>query len=185
MERPHAKRDGADKTRRAPSAHAEALRLLARRPRSRRELCIELERKGHKSAAIDEAVTRVEASGYLNDEKLAQHFITARADRLLHGPQRLLADLERRGVSRALAERALRKAVESGDVAPLALLRRAIRRRLAGREQLDSAGYARMYNALLRAGYGGTDVRRELEPYRSAVDPFSSRLDNGMHDDFV
>jgi len=183
VERPEPERERATSGR--LSAHADALRLLARRPRARLELRRELERRDHGREAIDEALQRVEDAGYLDDAALALHYITARADRLGHGPGRLIGDLQRRGVSLEQAEQAWRIAVEQGDVSPLELLRRAIRRRLKEDASLDSKRYARVYNALLRAGYDGPDVRRELDPYRTAVGPFNSLPDDGANDDFA
>jgi regulatory protein len=183
VERPRPKRDPDRTTPARRSAHADALSLLARRPRTSQELDQELERRGHGREAIDEARRRVESDGYLDDAALALHFIGARANRLGHGPARLIGDLLRRGVSPEVAERAWQIAVEQGEVDPADLLRRAVVRRLKGRAKLDSRAVARVYNALLRAGYDGLEVQRELEGYRAAVDPFTSNLDDGTTDD--
>jgi len=159
------------------------LHLLRRRPRTRAELARELKRLGHEPAEIDESLSALETSGYVNDAELARHYISTRATRLGHGRERLIAELERRGVSRVLAEQAWNKALESGEVAPLEQLRGAIQRRIQGRHRLDSNGFARVYNALLRAGYVAEEIRRELEPYH-AGDPFDTQLDDETHDDF-
>ena len=157
--------------------------LLRRRPRTRAELTRELQRLGHESGEIDESLSALEASGYVNDAELARHYIRTRAARLGHGRERLIAELERRGVSRVLAEQAWNEALESGEVAPLEQLRGAIQRRIQGRRRLDSNGFARVYNALLRAGYDAGEIRRELEPYHTG-DPFDTQHYDETHDDF-
>jgi SOS response regulatory protein OraA/RecX len=65
--------------------------------------------------------------GYLDDRRLALEFIVTRAERLGHGPTKLVEDLCRRGVGREVAEAALRLAVERGDVSTTEVLRRRMR----------------------------------------------------------
>jgi SOS response regulatory protein OraA/RecX len=126
----------------------------------------------------------MERAGYVDDFRLAQQFIVARAERLGHGRSRLLGDLERRGVSPEESARAWQLLVDSGELTPGEQLRRAVRRRMRGRERLDARAYARVYNALLREGYDTLDIRRELEPYRAA-DPFHTTGEpDETHDDF-
>ena len=184
MERPRPGRPGTGKRIQRRSARETALHLLKRRPRTRAELCGELERLGHEDSEIEQTLAALDSSGYLNDTELARDYITKRAARLHHGRERLLADLERRGVTRAEAERAWNEAVESGDLDPAEPLRAAIRRRVRERGSLDSKAYARVYNALLRAGFEAEETHRELEPYR-AGDPFDTFHDDETNDDFA
>jgi SOS response regulatory protein OraA/RecX len=72
-------------------------------------------------------------------------------------------------------------AVERGEVDLRQLLRRRIRRRLKGRQRIDAREYARVYNALLRAGFDSETVHQELEPHRTAPDPF---VQDGTIDEF-
>jgi regulatory protein len=164
------------------SARDAAFRLLRRRPRTRAELTQELGQLGHQPDEIDAIVRDLEDAGHVNDADLARHYITTRSARLAHGRERLLAELERRGVPRAQAEQAWNEALESGEVDPQEQLRSAIRRRTQGRSKLDSKGIARVYNALLRAGYVAEEVRRELEPYHSG-DSLDMIQDEEMNDD--
>jgi regulatory protein len=147
----------------ANPVESEALRLVALRPRTEFELHEMLRVRGYAEAEIERAAAMLRRAGHLDDAKLAAHFIASRADRLGHGPVRLIADLERRGISRSLAEAAWREAVESGAIDPLEILRRHLRRKLGTNSpNLDRKRYARVYNALCRAGFDAADVRREL-----------------------
>jgi regulatory protein len=141
-----------------PPARERAVALLARRPYGEAELGRRLAAEGHGGEEIERALAELRRWGLLDDRRLAEHFILARAERLGHGPGRLLADLQRRGVAGDVAREVLEELCRRGDLDPDALLRRAIRRRGAG----DERAKARMYNALLRAGFDETSIRREL-----------------------
>ncbi len=83
-----------------------ALRLLAYRPRSERELHDRLIRKGYESAVIEETLGRLRELGYLDDEAFAR-FWTETHQALSPRSRRLLAvELRRRGVAQSTAEQA-------------------------------------------------------------------------------
>jgi regulatory protein len=155
---------------------ADALRLLSRRPLTVHEMRERLAERGHAPAQVDATLADLESSGELDDLKLARHWVTVRAARLARGPARLLRELEERGVDPDLARKAWKEAVASGDVDPEALLAAEAGKRvsLAG-GMLDDRRYARVYNALLRAGFEPEAVRAALEPHRR--DPAESPPD--------
>jgi regulatory protein len=155
-----------DSSRDASVAEA-AMRLLGRRPLSEAELRGRLEARGHATAAVDEACARLREAGYVDDRRLALDFIVTRSERLAHGPEKLVADLCGRGVGRDVAEAALRIAIRQGDLSPRELLRRRMRRHVGDAAlPLGPRDYARVYNALRRAGFDGEAIRRELEDRR-------------------
>jgi regulatory protein len=149
------------------SAHRQALSLLSRKPLTEHELRRSLTDRGHGSAAVDGAVERLLEEGYLDDRKLALHYILARTERLGHGRGRLLRDLEERGMERGVAEAAWMEAAADHGLEQDALLRREATRRIercGGR--LGVADYRRVYNALLRAGFDAYAIRSVLDDYR-------------------
>jgi len=83
--------------------------------------------------------------------------------------QRLVAELEGRGVARAVAEAAWCRAIELGEVDPAAAVRKALRRRLAAGGAIDDRRYARVYNALLREGFERDEVESALAPHRALL----------------
>jgi regulatory protein len=102
-----------------------ALRLLARRGRSEVELAGKLRLKGFSEEAIADAMTRCRQLGYLDDARFARE----RARELMRGGRavgrRVLADLQRRGVTETLALAAVEEAAqEFGEDALLADLQR-------------------------------------------------------------
>jgi regulatory protein len=153
------------------SAFDRALDLVSRRPLTRAELRRKLSSEGYGAGDVEETAARLSASGLLDDARLASHYLLTRSERLRHGRARLLSDLVRRGVERGVAERAWAEAVEAGDLDPSAGLAREVERRataLGGR--LDEKRYARVYNALLRAGFEPERVEAALERYRSGIE---------------
>ena len=141
--------------------------------------------KGHPEPAIEEACSRLAETGYLDDGKLALDFIATRAERLGHGPEKLLAALRARGVEPDEAEAALRLAVERGDLAPREVLRQRLPRHLRGATlPLASREYARVYNALRRAGFDDDAIRKELGRCGEPASHTESATDE-IDDDFA
>ncbi len=155
----------------AKPALDRALDLVSRRPLTRAELLRKLAFEGYPAGDREEAVARLAASGLLDDARLASHFLLTRSERLGHGRERLLAELVRRGVEREVAERAWAEAVGAGDLDPGAGLAREVERRaIAQGGRLDEKRYARVYNALLRAGFEPEKVEAALERYRAGLE---------------
>ena len=78
-------------------AYEAALRFLLRREHSCCELRLKLQKKSHDSDAIDAALSRVIAEGYLCDTRFAEHYARHRL-RAGFGPIRISLELEKRGV---------------------------------------------------------------------------------------
>jgi regulatory protein len=165
-----------------PSAWEDALRQLARAPLSeaglRRRLCA----RGHAAPDVDAACERLRALGYLDDRRFAREFIDSRMARRAVGPRRLAAELEARGVSHALAEEALEAAEASGDLVPGDALRQSAARLVRGARALDRRSYARVYNALLRAGFDEDAIRGALAPLRDPASDDEPTTDEASHD---
>jgi len=146
-----------------PSAAEEALSMLARRPLTEAEVRRRLAARDHSEEAVGRACAYLREGGYVDDERLALDFIVLRAERLGHGPSRLIDELCRRGVEREVAAQALRRAIDQGDIDPQRLLRRRLERLLrSAPSQPDIRDRARVYNALRRAGFDDDAIGREL-----------------------
>jgi regulatory protein len=149
------------------AAYRKALPFLARKPLTSAELRNALSRAGLPEESVDQAIARLRCDGYLDDRKLALHYILARTERLGHGPGRLLRELVRRGVERQVAQAAWNEAVEEHGLLEERLLQREVRRKVqrCGGE-LDLRNFRRVYSALLRAGFEPYAIRSELDPFR-------------------
>lgn len=127
-----------------------ALRLLAVRDRSRREIELRLLRAGFEAAEVDGTLERLASAGLVDDERfaraLAEHQLSVRRN----GARAALGALLSRGVARDLAEQAI-DGVSGDDASRVDELARSRARRLGG---LDPAVAARRLRAfLMRRGY--------------------------------
>jgi SOS response regulatory protein OraA/RecX len=114
-----------------------------------------LERKGYLPEEIGPAVARLEELGYLNDLSFAEGLVRVRS--ASRGPRALSAELARRGVGRAQADRAL---ASYNDALQLASAMRIIERTYGKREITDYREMLnRVGNRLLRQGFSSITVR--------------------------
>jgi len=143
------------------AAEQRAVALLARRPHTEAELRRALAAAGFPDEAIEATLARLRDRGYVGDHALAVQYIVSRAERLGHAPARLAAELRARGVSEEVLREAEREARELHGIDALQLVRREVGRRGAGRGA-DPRRNARVYNALLRAGYEADLLRAVL-----------------------
>jgi regulatory protein len=131
------------------------LRLLSGRAHSRVEMRRKLDRRGYTPEEIDSALARLDELGYLNDLSFAEGLVRVRS--ASRGPRALSAELARRGVGRAQADRAL---ASYDDALQLASAMRIVERTYGKRaitnyrEMLDRVG-----NKLLRLGFSTAIVR--------------------------
>jgi regulatory protein len=146
------------------SAFDDAVRLLARRLLTRRELTAKLEAKGYVAADIDDALGRIAETYKIQDETVASDRVRVRGTS--RGRARVVGELASRGIDEGAAEAAWDEAVASGAVDPEAGLARAVVKRLGlppGRG--SKARLARVYNALLSEGFSESAVEAALAPY--------------------
>lgn len=84
-----------------------AVRLLARREHSTRELKRKLQAKGHDPAVVERVVERLGAKKLVSDERFVESFVAHHARRG-QGPVRIRAALRQQGAPDELIEAALR-----------------------------------------------------------------------------
>ena len=136
--------------------HERALRLLAVRPRSRRELEVRLRRAGFEPDEVEDELARLEAVGLVDDEafarELAEHHVTSRRS----GRRAVMGALAAKGVSRRVIEEAVAGLGEDEQDRALELARERAPR-LAGLPP-DKA-FGRLSSLLMRRGYDPTTAR--------------------------
>ena len=74
----------------ASAAYRDALTLLAHKPLTESEVRVRLASRGHAAESVHATIERLRDAGYVDDQRLALHFIATRASRLGHGPGRLI-----------------------------------------------------------------------------------------------
>lgn len=148
-----------------------AVKALAGRAHSTGELREKLRRKAARATDIDPTIARLKESGYLDDRKYAENFATARLENEGLGRTRVLADLARRRVAPAVAQRTVGKVYEEVD--EQALAEQFVRRkfRMAARDSLfrEEKEMASAYRRLLRAGFRSSTILTVLKKF--ARDP--------------
>ncbi len=88
----------------------KALDLLSVREHSSRELRQKLNQKFYKfknkdsEDLIEQCLQEMQERDFQNDERFTRHFIESRLSNKLHGPFRILAELQNRGISREQCE---------------------------------------------------------------------------------
>jgi regulatory protein len=145
------------------AAYRAAVRALAARARARGDLRRRLMQRQHPPDAVDDALARLAEQGLLDDRRFAVEHVARRATSG-RGPARLAADLMAQGVDRAIAEAAVREALDQERVDPAALLRVTAARRAAQLRDVPLRLRKRRLLAYLgRRGYGAAEVREVVE----------------------
>jgi len=136
-----------------------ALALLAIRPRSTRELLERLARVADAGLA-SQVVSELERRGLVDDRRFALEWVRSRQASRGLGAARLRYELLRKGVTRELAEEALREAGAEEE----ALAAEVARRRLSRyARQPPEVAVRRLAGYLARRGFSPAAVSRALE----------------------
>ena len=137
-----------------------AMDYLARGRRTRRELEVRLRKRDATPAQIREALDRLEQSGVLSDEQVAQAEASARL-RKGEAPARVKQQLRRKGVAGPTVSEAVADAMlEDGFDEEAACRAVAVKRARSLTAEDPAAAQRKLLGFLLRRGYGGTIARR-------------------------
>jgi len=139
-----------------PDCHERALRLLAVRPRARRELESRLRHAGFEEAEVSSELDRLEEVGLLDDgafaRELAEHHLTVRGS----GRRAVVGALAAKGVSRETIERTLAGLETDESARALEVATDRARRLTSLRSEV---AYGRLVSFLARCGYDGGTSR--------------------------
>jgi regulatory protein len=146
----------------------DAYRLLGHRGRSREELRRRLLAKEHDAHAVDDALERLAADGFLDDAAFARSYVADKRRLQSWGAERIRRGLRELGVDAVNVDEALgavdAERGEDGDEFDRAL---AVLRRRGAPEQPLEAARRRAYQALQRRGFSSSvvydAVRRWME----------------------
>jgi regulatory protein len=147
--------DAADRT------YVDALKMLARRELSEKQVRERLARRGHSEGDIDRAVDRLKSEKAVDDERVAAAIARTETGLRRRGRLRVRQRIERAGIAGATASRAVDDVFEEVDAD--ALLQASLARRLRGDRLIaDSADFARLYRYLTGQGFEPDQVLRAL-----------------------
>jgi regulatory protein len=145
----------------AKMAYDMALRYLAFRSRSRKQLCDYLTRKGFNSQAIEAAAGKLEEYGFLNDQDFAIRYVK---DKNLGKPagRRLIAhELQSKGISQDVLDNALSHFSEKEELEQAIRLAMKYQKRFEGVPSKESR--VKIARALQRRGFGWEAVKNALQ----------------------
>lgn len=141
-------------------AKAQAARIIGSRPLSKGELLQKLLEKGQSEEAAQSAVDQLEAAGAIDDARyaatLARHYAVRG-----YGPRKIEEELRRRGIDRALWE----KALEEGPVPEERAAKYLMKKWGAGGIPQEPKERTRILNSLRRRGFSWNDIESGLALY--------------------
>lgn len=136
-------------------AYNYAVSLLARREHSERELITKLNLKGYKEGA-EQAVNKLKANGYLDDERFARLYAKELKSLKRYGKRRIEQELYRKGIATDIIRDVLDE-MEFSNEDLIALIERKYMRYLS-----DDKGINKTINALVRLGYSYREIKDAL-----------------------
>jgi regulatory protein len=113
-------------------------------------------------AMVESVVARLKEHGYLNDTAYAAAYSTYRKENEKFGRRRVITDLKARGVHREVIDKAVADAYSGTNEEQLA---RAFLRRKNLKKPANGKQAARIFRALMRAGFSGGTAMRILKKW--------------------
>jgi regulatory protein len=151
----------------ASRTYARSLDMLARAPRSVRDLRRRLVMKGEVEADVDAAVARLTAAGLLDDAAYARAFVRSKVSSQGFSRRRLQQELAKRGVARDVADAAIAEVLHDDDVDEAANIERVARKKLRTLQRVDEeTRRRRLFAYLSRRGYEIDEVRAVVDRLR-------------------
>jgi len=156
----------------AASLWEYALKVLGGHAHSTGELREKLRRRAERAEDVDDILSRLKQSGYLDDKRYAEGYAASRLAGEKFGRGRVIRDLRQHRVAPALAERTVEKVYH--DVDEVALIEEWVRRkyRTAEREGLfaDRNDLGAAYRRLVRAGFQSGEILKVLRRFAKNPD---------------
>ena len=146
-------------------AYLDGLKLLARRELSETQVRQRLARKKHDHADIDAAIARLREERAIDDARVAEAIARTESGLRRRGKLRVKMQIQRAGIDRNTAKRAVDDVFESID--DDALLEAALGKRLRGRDEIaDDREFQRLYRFLIGQGFEADKVMTVLSRRR-------------------
>lgn len=138
-------------------AFNKAIELISRREHSRKEIITKLTQRDYGDVA-HEVADELERLGYLDDERFARIYANELKQRKNMGKRRISQELYVKGISRDIIQDVLDEIEGNSCEEIIELINRKYYRYLG-----DEKGINRTVNALVRLGYGYSDIKSALK----------------------
>ena len=145
-------------------AEKAALRLIARAEQCMSGLARKLERRGHDSACVSAALSRLAGMELVDDRRFARLWLESRLS-MARSPRRLLVSLSERGISRDAAEAALKTVLdEETELAMLARFVEKLKKMRKYRDKIEGNAGIRSFKFLLKnEGFSYQAIKRYFD----------------------
>ena len=151
------------------SAYIDGLKMLARRELSEAHVRQRLARRGHDGESIDAAVERLKKERAIDDARVAEVIARTETSVKRRGKLRVRLQIERAGISRSMARRAVDDAFDAID--DDTLIEAALAKRLRGGDVIENdPEFARFYRYLIGQGFEPDRVIKTLDARRRRRD---------------
>jgi regulatory protein len=146
------------------SAYADAIRLLARRELSVKEMRDRLADREHPADEIERAIEHLLETRALDDARVARAYARTAANVKGRGRLRVMRELQAMGIARETASEALAEVFADSD--ERALIAKALQKKMRGRPRIaDRAEHARLYQYLMRQGFTPAGISAALRKF--------------------
>ena len=143
------------------SAYTDALRLLARRELSVKELRDRLIDREHPADEIERAIEHLLETKALDDGRVARAYARTASAVKGRGRVRVMRELHQMGIDNTTASEALAEVF--ADVDERAAIAKALQKKLRGRPRIANAlEHARLYQYLMRQGFTPAGIAAAL-----------------------
>jgi regulatory protein len=144
------------------TAKSQALRHLAYRDRSKRELVQYMEKKGHASSTIQKTIQYLENLNYIDDQRFAMVWSQSRVERKKFGKERVRRELFAKGIASNIIETTLDTLYGANPEKDLALA--CASKKLASLDGLEPQKKARrLAHYLQRRGFSADIIYETLK----------------------
>jgi regulatory protein len=147
------------------TAYVDGLKMLARRELSEQQVRQRLARKGHEPDAIEDAISRLREERAIDDDRVAEAIARTETSVRRRGKLRVRMQIERAGIAKATAKRAVDDVF--GAIDDATLLEASLARRLRGRHTIaDDREFQRLYRYLIGQGFESDRALKALNARR-------------------
>jgi regulatory protein len=147
------------------SAYIDGLKMLGRRELSEKQVRQRLARKEYEQDDIDDAIARLREGRAINDVRVAEAIVRTETGVRKRGKIRVRLQLERAGIAKDTARRAIDDVF--GAIDDDALIEASLRKRLRGRDAVaDDRELQRLFRYLIGQGFESDRVMKTLKAYR-------------------
>ena len=139
-----------------PSCRDSAVKILAVKDRTEKELRDKLLEKGYGADEADDAVEAMKGFGYIDDRAYAEKYVSDGVKLRGHGEARIRSELLRRGVSRSIVDETLAQGLAADGAERVAEI---MDRRFQGADLSNPKERSRIVAYFARRGFSYSDIR--------------------------